>query len=143
MTAIRCLLKRFDRDRSGGAAVEFGLIAPVLIAVAIGMSATVGVMLERHAMRRAVSSGAQLLMATDAGATTVRDVTLEAWSGKKDGATVEVSQWCSCGTAAHSCNTICSSGDYPEAYTRISATTPYTGSLGNQILASSQVVRTR
>jgi Flp pilus assembly pilin Flp len=136
-------LRRFARERDGGAAVEFGLIAPLLIAVAIGMSAVGGEVLERHAMRRAVSSGAQVLMATDADLTAVRDVTLDAWSGKKDGASVVVTQWCSCASIQHSCSTNCSDGDYPERYTKIAAATPYTGPLGQQTLATSQMVRTR
>lgn len=140
---IRTLLNRFRRSQDGGAAVEFGLIAPLLIAVAVGMSAVGGEILERHAMRRAVSSGAQLLMATDADMTAVRDVTLDAWPNKEDGATVEVTQWCRCGSAQHSCSTTCSDGDYPEMYTRIAASTPYTGPLGQETLSSSQLVRNR
>lgn len=140
---MRALARRFARDRAGGAAVEFGLIAPVLIVVLLGVSSSAGAIGQHHGMRKAVAAGAQLAMTTDADLTAVRDLTLEAWSGKADGSSVEVSQWCRCGSAQHACSTICSDGDYPEKYTMIAASTPYTGPLGDQTLTSSQLVRTR
>lgn len=130
-------------DTSGGAAVEFGLIAPFMIAVVLGVTASVGLIHDYHVMRQAVSSGAQLLMATDADVNAARDVTLGAWSGKVEGATVAVSQWCGCGGVQHACSTACSDGDYPQMFTRIDASTPYTGPLGQQTMTTSQTVRTR
>lgn len=136
-------LRALFSDTSGGAAVEFGLIAPFMVALVIGVTASVGLIHDYHVMRRAVSSGAQLLMATDADIAAARDVTLDAWPGKADGATVAVSQWCRCGGAQHACSTACSDGDYPQMFTRIDASTPYTGPLGQQTMAASQTVRTR
>ncbi|MDP1737122.1 MAG: pilus assembly protein [Caulobacter sp.] len=136
-------MRTFARDRSGGAAVEFGLVAPLLIAVVLGISASSEAIYQHHVMRKAVSAGAQLIMTTDADMEAVRDLTLEAWNGKADGSSVQVSQWCRCGSAQHSCSTICTDGDYPETFTRIDAATPYTGPLGDQTLTSSQLVRTR
>lgn len=130
-------------DISGGAAVEFGLIAPFMIAVVLGVSASVELIHDYHVMRRAVSSGTQLLMTTDADTAAARDVTLDAWPGKADGATVAISQWCRCGTAQHACSTVCPDGDYPQMFTRIDASTPYTGPLGEQTMSASQTVRTR
>lgn len=130
-------------DTSGGAAVEFGLIAPFMIAVVLGVSASVGLIHDYHVMRRAVSSGTQLLMTTDADTAAARDVTLDAWPGKADGATVAISQWCRCGTVQHACSTVCPDGDYPQMFTRIDASTPYTGPLGQQTMSASQTVRTR
>lgn len=139
----RLRLRTFVRDRSGGAAVEFGLIAPLLIAVVLGIAASTGAIYQQHVMRKAVSAGAQLMMTTDADIEAVRDLTLEAWNGKAAGSSVEISQWCRCGQSQHSCSTICTDGDYPEKFTRIDAATPYTGPLGDQTLNSSQLVRTR
>lgn len=136
-------LRRFARDRSGGAAVEFGLIAPLLITVVLGIAASTGAIYQHHVMHKAVSSGAQLIMMTDADIDTVRDLTLAAWDSKADGSTVQVSQWCRCGQIQHSCSAVCSDGDYPEKFTSVSAATPYTGPLGNQTLTTSQLVRTR
>jgi Flp pilus assembly protein TadG len=130
-------------DRSGGAAVEFGLIAPILIAVVLGVAATAGTIRDYHAMRRAVSSGAQLLMATDVDIEAVREVTLNSWPDKAEGSTVQVSQWCRCGVTQHACTTNCDDGDYPEMFTQIDAATLHTGPLGSQTLTTSQKVRTR
>lgn len=137
------ILKIFAGDRSGAAAVEFGLVAPLLIAVVLGIAASAGMILERHTMRKAIASGAQLLMTSDADLNAIQDMTLEAWSGKADGSSVEVSQWCRCGTTQHSCSAVCTDGDYPKKYTMIAASTPYAGPLGDQTLTASQLVRTR
>ena len=136
-------LRTLIADRSGGAAVEFGLIAPILIAVVLGVAATAGTIRDYHGMRRAVSSGAQLLMATDADIDAVQEVTLDAWPGKAAGSTVQVSQWCRCGVTQHVCTTNCAEGDYPEMFTQISAATLHTGPLGAQTLTTSQMVRMR
>ncbi|MFZ5670980.1 MAG: TadE/TadG family type IV pilus assembly protein [Pseudomonadota bacterium] len=139
----RAFARRFGRDVAGGAAVEFGLIAPVLIAVLLGVAGSAGAIGQHHGMRKAVAAGAQLAMTSDADLEAVRDLALEAWNDKADGSTVEVSQWCRCGGVQHSCSTVCSDGDYPEKYTRVAASTPYAGPLGEQTLTSAQLVRTR
>lgn len=139
MRSFRHLLE----DRSGGAAVEFGLIAPILITLLLGITASAGAIHDYQVMRQAVTSGAQALMSTDASMTTVRDLTLSAWSGRASDATVEVSRWCRCGTTQHACSTACADGDYPELYTRIQASTLYVGPLGQHILTTSQMVRSR
>lgn len=139
----RFTLPAFAANRSGAAAVEFGLIAPILIAVLLGVMASSGSIYQHHTMRKAVGAGAQLVMTSEADLEAIRDLTLEAWPGKADGSSVDVSQWCRCGATQHSCSTTCSDGDYPEKFTLISAAAPYTGPLGSQTLSASQLVRTR
>ena len=130
-------------DRSGGAAVEFGLIAPILVTLLLGITASAGAIHDYQVMRQAVTSGAQVLMSTDVDMTVVRDLTLSAWSGKAEGSTVEVSRWCRCGTTQHACTSACADGDYPEMYTRIEASAPYVGPLGQSTLTAAQMVRSR
>jgi Flp pilus assembly protein TadG len=136
-------LSRLIRNQSGGAAVEFGLIAPALIAVVLGLSQVGGVVYHRHAMHKAVNAGAQALMTSGANAAAVRAVALEAWPNRGAGADVVVEEYCTCAAVRHACTTVCADSSYPQAFTKISASTTMTGPTGQQTLATSELVRTR
>lgn len=136
-------LTRLARNQSGGAAVEFGLIAPALIAVVLGLSQVGGVVYNRHAMHKAVNAGAQALMTSGANPAAVRTVALEAWPNRGSGADVLVEEFCSCAGIRHVCTTTCDDTSYPQAFTKISASTTMTGPTGQQALATSELVRTR
>ncbi len=131
------------QNRSGGAAVEFGLIAPALIAVVLGLSQVGGEVYNRHAMRKAVNAGAQALMTSGANPAAVRTVVLEAWPNRSQGANVVVEEFCTCAAVVHACTTVCADTNYPQYFTRISASHTMTGPTGQQSLATSELVRTR
>lgn len=133
----------FGGDNRGGAAVEFGMVAPLLVGVVIAMGQVGGSMYSQHAMRRAINSGAETLMTSGATPTQVRDVVLAGWKNRSQQATVSVTQYCACGQATAVCTTTCSSGDYPQQFTRIAASEVLTGPTGQQTLSSAQLVRTR
>ena len=50
---------RFFRNKDGAAAVEFGLVAPIVVAVLVGVVTYGGTILAYSRMRQAISSGAQ------------------------------------------------------------------------------------
>lgn len=134
------MLRRFRRDQRGGAAVEFGLIAPLLAIVVVGIGMTATKLTAQNRIRQAVSTGAQYAMTNSPNAAQVQAVTLAAWSGKPGDASVTVAQSCSCpGVNNHACNVICSNGDYPAMSTRIDAT----GTFDGETISASQTVRTR
>ena len=136
-------MRSFLRDDTGGAAVEFGLIAPALIAVVLGLSQVGGVVYNRHAMHKAVNAGAQAVMTSGTNAAATEAVVLAAWPNRSGDADVEVEEYCSCAAVRHACTTICNDGAYPQAFTRISATHTMTGPTGQQSLSTSELVRTR
>ena len=140
---MRNLIKRLIGNEAGGAAVEFGLIAPALIAVVLGLSQVGGSVYNRHAMRKAVSAGAQAVMTSGTDAAATRAVVLEAWPNRADDADVVVEEYCSCAAIRQACTTICADGAYPQAFTKITATHTMIGATGQESLASSQLVRTR
>ncbi len=137
----------FFRNEEGAAAVEFGLIAPIVAAVLVSVATTGGAILAYNKMRQAVSSGAQYSLAVRDDPDTVRDVVLAAWNTRPEAATVTVTQACYCpstGDTAVSCSTLCADSSYPKKYTQISASRPYTTFGGDSTtLHASQKVRTR
>jgi Flp pilus assembly protein TadG len=136
-------LRRLARNQSGGAAVEFGLIAPALIGVVLGLSQVGGVVYSRHAMHKAVNAGAQALMTSGANPAAVRTVALEAWPNRTEGADVVVEEFCTCAAVRHACTTVCADTSYPQYFTQISASHTMTGPTGQQTLSTSELVRTR
>lgn len=131
------------RNTHGGAAIEFGLIAPALIAVVLGLSQVGGEVYHRHAVRKAINAGAQAVMTSGTTAAATRAVVLEAWPNRSADAEVTVDEFCTCAAVRHACTTICADGAYPQAFTRISASHTMTGPTGQKSLSSSELVRTR
>lgn len=133
------MLRRFGRDQRGGAAVEFGLIAPLLAILVVGIGTTATKLTAQSRIRQAVSTGAQYAMTNSPNVAQVQAVTLAAWSGKPGDGAVTVAQSCTCGSVSHACDQICTNGDYPAMSTSINATATFDG----ETISASQTVRTR
>ena len=138
---------RFFRNKDGAAAVEFGLVAPIVVAVLVGVVTYGGTILAYSRMRQAISSGAQYALSVEDDAVAVKDVVDAAWLPKPAGSTVTVTQACYCAdapTVAPDCSTNCADGDYPQMFTRIVGQMSYTGFGGDTAtLKAQQRVRTR
>ena len=138
---------RFFRNKDGAAAVEFGLVAPLVVAVLIGVVTYGGTILAYSRMRQAISSGAQYALTVEDDLTSVEAVVNAAWSPKPAGATVAVTRQCFCADApetATDCSVNCADGDYPRMYTKITGSMSYTGlGVDTSTLNASQKVRTR
>ena len=137
----------FLRSQDGAAAVEFGLVAPIVAAVLVGVATMGGTILAYSKMRQAVSSGAQYALAVADDPDAIEDVVVAAWSPAPTGSTVTVTQQCFCADApdtATACAVNCADGDYPQMFTTIAASRPYTNFGGaTATLNASQRVRTR
>jgi Flp pilus assembly protein TadG len=134
----------FVRNQDGAAAIEFGLIAPIVAAVLIGVSTMGGMVLAYNKMRQAVSSGAQYAMTVSGDTDEVEDVVEAAWEGMPAGATVDVTEACFCAGVDNACSTVCSDGDFPHHITTISASRSYVGLAGtSRTLSTAQEVRTQ
>jgi Flp pilus assembly protein TadG len=140
----RKLLLHFLRERGGAAAVELALVAPFLAVILAGIATYAPELDKAHKMREAVSTGALYVMTGGSDATSIQNVSLQAWSGHVSGDTVSVAQWCACTGTTQSCNSLCPDGvTLPEGYTSITAASTYVGPLGSQALSAVQTVRTR
>lgn len=138
-------MRRFARDHSGAAAVEFGLIAPIVAAVLVGIATMGGLILAYNKMSQAVSAGAQYAMTISADDTAAIDAAVvAAWDNMPEGADVTVNQACLCGSITAVCDSICESdGDYPEKATTITATMSYADFTGtDRTITARQEVRT-
>lgn len=137
----------FFRNRDGAAAVEFGLVAPLVVAVLVGVVTYGGTILAYNRMRQAISSGAQYALTVEDDLDAVEDVVNAAWSPKPTGAVVTVTRQCFCADApatATDCGVNCADGDYPMMYTNIAGSMSYTGFGGDtSTLNASQKIRTR
>ena len=140
---MRLLINRLLQHQGGGAAVEFGLIAPVLIAVVLGLGQVGGSVHARHAMRKASAAGAEALMTTGASASAIQTVVLEAWTNRPSDGAVEIDQYCTCAAVRQACTNICDNGEYPQSFTKITLRQSLVGPTGTENLVASQLVRTR
>lgn len=137
----------FFRNRDGAAAVEFGLVAPIVVAVLVGVATMGGKILAYNKMRQAVSSGAQYALSVEDDAEAIEDVVYAAWPHTPASAEVDVAQACYCAdapTVATDCSITCADGDYPQQFTTITANMSYAGLAGGtQEIEAQQRVRTR
>jgi len=135
--------RRLLADERGAAAVEFAIVVPFLAAILVGVVQYSGMTLAFDRMHDAVSSGAVYVMRGGSDATTVHDVTVNAWSSAPGDASVSVSQYCTCAGVTSACSSLCADSSYPQSYTTITATGTYTGLWGSKAMSSTQTVRTQ
>ena len=140
---------RFWRNHSGAAAIEFGLVAPILVFALVTTGTMGGMILAYNKMRQAVSSGAQYAMVVGDDTEEIEDVVELAWEGMPEGATITVTQACFCAGTESACNDDCNpdpaiDGEIPQRITTISAARSYENLAGiTTPISASQEVRTR
>ncbi len=137
------LFPRFRRDERGGAAVEFGLIAPLIGMVILGIAEGAIMATEWHHMRGAVHSSAQFVMGGSRDAATVRAVGLAAWTNRPTGSTFVVDQVCKCGGGAGTCGALCADKTQPDMYFTIQADADFNNPFYDHPVTVKQVVRVR
>lgn len=144
MTNMRkSILARWLGDKSGAAAVEMALVAPLLATIVAGIATYAPQLAVVHAMRDGVSTAAQYVMTGGTDPNAIQSVASSAWTGKQISDSVAVSQWCTCLGVTSSCNTLCSDSSVPLGWTQISASTIYASPLGNKTFTATQLIRTR
>ncbi|RWG79248.1 pilus assembly protein [Mesorhizobium sp. M1C.F.Ca.ET.193.01.1.1] len=142
--------KRFRKNRSGAAAVEFALVLPVLCAALFGIADGWSYVTSSLAMRSGVKTAANLLLAGASDDNAVQAAALASWQKKPDDAAVAISRSYKCGTTVvASASTMCAGSKYPSIYVQIQASgtwvPPFTFGVfpHNSGLAHQQVVRVR
>jgi Flp pilus assembly protein TadG len=140
---LRSTLKRTIRDRSGIAAVEFAMVAPVLAAIFVGIAGVAPFVQINNNMHDALTAGSRYVMAGGTDPSAIQSVTISAWPGHVAADTVSVNQYCTCADLQGSCTALCTDGTVPKGYTTIQMSSAYSGALGQQTLTAQQTVRTR
>jgi Flp pilus assembly pilin Flp len=137
------LFPRFSRDERGGAAVEFGLIAPLIGMVIVVIAEGAIMATEWHEMRGAVHSGAQFVMGGSRDPATIREVGLASWPNIPAGGTYVVNQVCECDGAAATCGVLCPDKTQPDMYFTIVADADFNNPFYDHPVTVRQVVRVR
>ena len=119
----RLSVKRFASDRSGGPAIEFGLTAPVLAVLILGIISIGFEARARMGAREAVRAGAHAVMLGESDPSIIREVVLETIGGADDSYDVEVTQNFRCDAAVVSEDSTCND-EPPEEYFLISFAAP-------------------
>jgi Flp pilus assembly protein TadG len=135
--------RRLARASNGAAAVEFAIAMPFLAAMLIGVVQYGGMIIAFQQMHDGVANAAVYVMRGGSDATTIQSVATAAWPNKPADASVSSTQACKCAGVGHACDTLCADGSYPQSFTTISASGTYTGVWGNQLMSTTQVVRTQ
>lgn len=134
----------FLRNEKGVAAVEFALVAPVLVLLMVGIGTYGTRIIAYNKMRQAVSTGAEYVMTVSDDTTEVKNLVLSSWDDKPGDASVTVAQACTCAGVTNDCSTSCADGSYPLRYVTINATGTWNDLGGaTKTLTASQQVRTR
>jgi Flp pilus assembly protein TadG len=140
----------FFGDERGISAIEFAILAPILILVVFGMIVGAAYAAQLLDTRAAVQAGAKYVLQGGSDSTAIRKVALSAWGNKPTGGDVKVSQYCVCGSVVSACTALCGgTGKAPEAYVQIEASSTWSSPLQNSWLPSGsdvsqkQVIRVR
>jgi Flp pilus assembly pilin Flp len=137
------LFPRFSRDERGGAAVEFGLVTPLIGLVVLAIAEGAIMATQWHEMRGAVHSGAQYVMGGSRDPAAVQTVGLSAWPNKPTGGTYVVSQVCECDGGAATCGVLCPDKTQPDMFFTIVADADFDNPFYNHPVTVTQVVRVR
>jgi Flp pilus assembly protein TadG len=136
-------LASFLRDTRGGAALEFGLVAPILAGVLVLGFDSWSQIRRSSEMRQAIETSARYYQTggeTDAAA---QAAGLAAWTTKPADGTFTVARECKCGTTVTTCTAYCSGTDLPATYVTLTATSNWQGAATSRTLTQRQVVRVR
>lgn len=136
-------LRTFLRDRCGGPAVEFALIAPLLAGLMVAAADIAHIAFERSDMLGAARSGSQYFMAGGTDAERARVIIEQGWSTMPDNARVLVSRVCECGGETASCNILCPDTSVPIAYAVIEIEADIDGVFVDYYNRASDKVRVR
>jgi len=139
------LLKRFRYNQDGASAVEFALIAPVMIVMLLGLLDYAIGAFHSMELESAARSGAQYAM-LDSSDTSVIQTTVENSTNlDTDNLTVTITEYCECSDGSTvACAGSCGTGDV-RGYMEILATYAHTPIFlpGTMTLTGDSTIRTR
>jgi Flp pilus assembly protein TadG len=136
-------LRRFARDHRGVAAVELALVAPILAGLTFAAFEVWRYTHDVQTMKDAVTAGVQYYMNGGRDDDDAKAIAEAAWASAPEDAAVAISRACLCGTAAHTCTTLCSNSTVPEIRVTLQATATYDRTQFASNLSETQVIRVR
>jgi Flp pilus assembly protein TadG len=127
----------WPQDKSGTAAIEFGLFVPLLLIMVVGTVELGFSMYQAMQVNNAVESGALYAMnQTTFNAANIGAAVVAASGATGLTATPAPTQFCGCAatagiTVSGNCSTACSNGNAPGTYIQVNASIPHTTILAN------------
>ncbi len=124
--SLRDRLASLRRETDGTAAIEFGLVTPMLViglVFMIDLGLAIG---ERMELDRNVRAGVQAVMTNVSDLDAVRDFILST-SDHPDALSVAVNKACTCGDSAVDCTAWCAADEPPSVFIELSAVQNYEG----------------
>lgn len=136
-------LTRFQRDSRGTSAVEFALIAPLLVVIVVALADVSSMAYGSSNMQSAVRAGVHYAMAGGTDATVAQTHANAAWSKKPADGVVTSAKVCKCAGTIHECDPVCDDGSRPEMYITVTATGTVGGDAYSMTQTASETVRVR
>jgi len=130
------VLNRLWRGTRGNAALEFGLILPVLSGMVLTIADVTNIAVGTGQMQTAVRASVQYLMNGGTDIPTAQTAGTNAWNNEPAGGSLTATKACFCSGTSHSCTTLCSDNSSPLIYYTVTAS----GSLGGSIISQTQTV---
>ncbi len=137
------ILKRFLKNDRGAAAVEFAIIAPVLVAIGLAGFTAWDAAGRKQDLTSALNVGAEYYMLGGADDDEAEDLVLAGWDKRPSFTEVEIIRECKCGLQVATCSSICSSSAPPSAFVTIEAQATYPDALAIKLTNGSRTVRVR
>ena len=136
-------LRTFATDRRGLAAMEFALIAPVIVAMLVfGVDGWLQGT-QTSQVRTAMHTAARYYETGGNDDPTASAVALAAWVGKPGDASMSVVRSCTCGATPVACSTLCAGSNTPSAFITLTGGGTYSGLVHAHAISQSDVVRVR
>jgi len=137
------LLRSFAADRSGLAAMEFVLVAPMMVAALVLTLDVSLYVVNRTRMHSGIRSGIQYLMDNGRDLDQLDSIVANSWSEKPGDAVIASERYCLCFDVRHACNVLCSDDSAPESYFSISAKGTLQGIVNDSTLEATEDLRVR
>jgi Flp pilus assembly protein TadG len=135
------MIRRFLKDRSGASAVEFALIAPVLVAiVTAGWSLWWGQTAIEQA-KTGLHAGAEYYDTGGTSDSTAQTLVSNNWPNKPAGAQVSAVRACYCNGVSTDCSTTCVAGQTKTVYVTLAVSWTGQGYFANQNQSQQEVLR--
>lgn len=140
---MKRLIRKFCSSERGAAAVEFGLIAPILVAMMLGIFDLGRMTYDRTDLHSAVRSGAQYFMAGGDDLDVAIAIIEDSWSSRPEVSQVTVEKCCKCAGVDAPCGQLCSDGEVPDIVHELEATAYFAGLFGQYEVSVNEFVRAR